>query len=276
MKTEKQIARYIEHLRTEERSESTMKQYKRELGSFMDFAGRGRITKSAVIGYKEEIRKKCRPSSVNTKLAAVNGFLMFIGKRDLMVRPLRIQKSAFCSGNREITKTEYMKLVETAKKRHDYRLALVMQTICGTGIRVSELSAITVEAVRSGEAVIRLKGKTRVILIPGRLCKLLNSYIQKNGIVSGAVFVTRNGRPLDRSNIWRMMKKLCIAAGIDPDKVFPHNLRHLFARCFYDTDHDIARLADVLGHSSINTTRIYIVTSGTDHREKMNSLGLIM
>ena len=276
MKTEKQIARYMEYLRTEERSESTRKQYERELCSFMEFAGKGRITKSTVLGYKEKIRKACRPASVNAKLAAVNGFLAFIGKRELSVRPLRIQKSAFCSGKKEMTRTDCMKLVDTARRKKDNRLAVMMQTICGTGIRVSELSAITVEAVCTGEAVISFKGETRVIIIPEKLCRILKSYISNQNIVSGSIFVTKSGRPLDRSNIWRLMKGLCSEAGVEPEKVFPHNLRHLFARCFYDTDHDIAKLADVLGHSSINTTRIYIVTSGTSHRKKIDSLGLVI
>ena len=188
---------------------------------------------------------------------------------------LKIQESVYCSAEKELSKKEYQRLVDTAKKQKNEKLVLLLQTICGTGIRVSEVKYITSEAVCQGEAVIRLKGKTHTILLPKKLQKALKNYIRREKILTGPVFITRTGRPLDRSNIWKMMKALCRDAGVDEKKVFPHNLRHLFARCFYALDKDIAKLADILGHSSINTTRIYIITSGVEHRRQLDALGLV-
>ena len=213
---------------------------------------------------------------MNAKLSALNSFFAFIGRRDLKLKLLKIQKSAYCPADKELSKAEYVRLVRAAEGRKNYRLALLLQTICCTGVRVSEVRYITAEAVNRGEAVIRLKGKTRRILLPKKLQRCLKTYLRREKITAGPVFVTRTGRPLDRSNIWKMMKALCQEAGVDEKKVFPHNLRHLFARCFYSIDKDIAKLADILGHSSINTTRIYIISSGTEHRRQLDALGLVV
>lgn len=209
------------------------------------------------------------------KLSALNSFFEFVGRSDLRLKLLKIQQKAYCSAEKELSKAEYLRLVKTAEQEDNQKLALLLQTICGTGIRVSEVKYITAEAVNRGEASIRLKGKNRTILIPKKLQKRLKDYIRREKIKDGPVFITRTGKPLDRSNIWRMMKALCQEAGVDEKKVFPHNLRHLFARCFYSIDKDIAKLADILGHSSINTTRIYIITSGAEHRRQLDALELV-
>lgn len=270
------VEEYLEYLEKEEKSIATRKQYGRDVMSFLRFAGGARVTKELVIRYKENLQKAYQPASVNTKIAAINGFFTFMGREDLRVKQLKIQRRAYCSKEKELTRAEYLRLIQAAESRNDGKLALMIQTICGTGIRVSELSSITAEAVQSGEAVINLKGKTRSILIPGKLRKVLSAYTKRLNIVSGPVFITRTGRPVDRSNIWKMMKSLCACAGVKPSKVFPHSFRHLFARCFYAINRDIAKLADILGHSNINTTRIYIISSGREHRRHMDALGLVL
>lgn len=270
------VQEYLRSLEREERSAATRAQYRRELLRFMSFAADQPLDKSMVIRYKETLAGQYLPASVNAKLAAVNGFFSYLGRNDLRVKQLKIQRKPYCPRERELTKAEYLRLVQAARRDENEKLALMIQTLCGTGIRVSELRFITAEAVRQGEATIRLKGKTRAILIPGKLRKALVGYLRRQGIASGPVFVTRNGRPLDRSNIWKMMKALCAGAGVASGKVFPHNLRHLFARCFYALKKDIAKLADILGHSNINTTRIYIISSGHEHRRQIDALGLVV
>nr|WP_294492801.1 tyrosine-type recombinase/integrase [uncultured Mediterraneibacter sp.] len=273
---EKTVKPYIAYLKREEKSAATQRQYERDILHFLQYIGKGELTREAVIAYKESLQEKYLATTVNAKLAALNGFLTFLGREDLRVKRLRVQKRPFIPRERELTKGEYLRLLEAAKQRKNEKLRLLLETICGTGIRVSELKYITAEAVYRGEAAIRLKGKIRVILIPGKLRKALKQYIRKCGILSGPVFVTRSGNPLDRSNIWKMMKSLCQDAGVARQKVFPHNLRHLFARCFYKIDKNIARLADILGHSSIDTTRIYTMSSDYEPREQMDTLGLVM
>lgn len=270
-----QIEAYLNYLRNEERSPVTIEQYRRDILCFFSFLDDEELTKAAALSYKEELEEKYQPASVNVKLSALNSFFSFIGRSDLKLKFMKIQKSVYCSADKELSKAEYMRLVKAAKEKKNEKLALLLQTICGTGIRVSEVEYITVEAVCRGEAVIRLKGKTRTILLPKRLQRKLKEYIRREKIADGPVFITRTGRPLDRSNIWKMMKELCRDAGVDKKKVFPHNLRHLFARCFYAIDKDIAKLADILGHSSINTTRIYIITSGREHRRRLDALELV-
>jgi integrase/recombinase XerD len=270
------IMAFIQHLGQEERSSATLVQYQRDISQFLDYAGDTSLTKALVIRYKEELQRQLQPSSVNTKLAAINGFFSFLGRAELRVKQLKIQRRPFCPKEKELTKAEYLRLIDAANRQENEKLSLLIQTICGTGIRVSELCFVTAEAVASGEAHIHLKGKNRTILITGKLRKALKSYLKRRGITSGPVFVTKTGRALDRSNIWKMMKALCASAGVEREKVFPHNLRHLFARCFYSVDRDIAKLADILGHSSINTTRLYIVSSGQEHRRKMDTLGLVV
>lgn len=271
-----QLEKYIDYLQNEERSIATVCQYERDVLRFFSFLNLKELTRDAVLQYKQELMKTYQPVSVNVKLSALNSFFSFIGRDDLKLKLLKIQRSVYCSEEKELSKSEYFRLIQAAEKKKNKRLALLLQTICGTGIRVSELKYITAAAVNCGEAVIQLKGKTRTILIPKKLQKKLKNYLRRERIVEGPVFITRTGRPLDRSNIWKMMKNLCRDAGVDAKKVFPHNLRHLFARCFYSIDKDIARLADILGHSSINTTRIYIITSGTEHRRHLDALRLVV
>lgn len=273
---EETVKSYIAYLEQEEKSEATRRQYERDILHFLRFAEGNELTRELVLRYKEELQTKHRASSTNVKLAALNGFFTFLRRDDLRVKRLRVQKRPFLPREKELTKAEYFRLLEAAKHRKNEKLRLLLETICGTGIRVSELKYITAEAVYQGEAVIRLKGKIRVILISGKLRKAIRQYLRKNGISSGPVFITKNGNPLDRSNIWKMMKALCKDAGVARQKVFPHNLRHLFARCFYKVDKDIARLADILGHSSIDTTRIYTMSTDREPRRHMDALGLVI
>lgn len=267
---------YLQNLELEERCETTITQYRRETSAFLAWAGDTEITKETVIRYKDKLKEEYKPATVNVKIAALNSFFTFLGELGLKVKQLKIQRQAYASQEKELTQAEYERLVKAARDQGNEKLALLIQAICATGIRVSELKFITVEAVESGEAHVRLKGKNRVILLPGKLCKLLRKYIKKQHIKSGPVFLSRTGKPLDRSNIWRMMKNLCESAGVDPKKVFPHNLRHLFARKFYSIDHDIAKLADILGHSSIDTTRIYIITTSREHQKRLDRMSLVL
>jgi len=270
------VESYVNHMENEERNAGTIRQYRRDILNFFAYLDAEKVCKEAVIQYKKELEKEYQPVSVNAKISALNSFFSFIGRSDLRLKFLKIQKKPYCSAEKELSKGEYIRLVKAAERGKNERLAMLMQTICGTGIRVSELKYITAEAVEQGEAVIRLKGKTRMILLPRKLQRALREYMRRERITAGPIFTTRTGRPLDRSNIWRMMKALCREAGVDEKKVFPHNLRHLFARCFYAIDRDIAKLADILGHSSINTTRVYIITSGAEHRRRLDTLGLVI
>ena len=252
-----------------------MEKYLRDARVFLIFAGQETVTKELVMAYKQSlIDKEYAVRSINSMLASLNSLLAFLGWDDCKVKSLKIQRQIYCAEEKELTKAEYLRLLEASKNQP--QLNLLMQTICGTGIRVSELKHFTVEAARRGEIVVCCKGKTRTILIPRKLKKLLLDYAKKNGILSGMIFITKCGKSLNRSNIWSKMKKLCEAAGVKHSKVFPHNLRKLFARTFYGIEKDIAKLADILGHSSINTTRIYIMTTGTEHRRKLERLGLVV
>nr|WP_325296756.1 tyrosine-type recombinase/integrase [uncultured Dysosmobacter sp.] len=207
-------------------------------------------------------------------LAALNGFLRFLGL-EYRVKFLKIQRRLFRDQSRELTREEYGLLVSAARAEGRERLALLMESVCATGVRVSEVKYLTVEAARAGRAEIALKGKIRVILLTNKLCRKLLKYARKNKIASGEIFITRSGKGMSRRQIWAEMKALCKAAGVDAEKVYPHNLRHLFARTFYKACGDIARLADVLGHSSIETTRIYLLTTGAEHTKQLERLGLI-
>ncbi len=274
--TKKLIEQFSAHLKREEKSENTTKKYLRDVKSFAAFA-KGRVTKKAVIAYKEHLlNKNYAIHSVNSMIAALNSLFSFLGWSDCKVKAIKLQRQIYCPEEKELTKAEYMRLVNAAKSKGNRRLCLVLQTICGTGIRVSELKYITVEAVRSGEAIVSLKGKTRSVFIVRELQKKLLRYAAEQKIKSGAIFITRTGRSISRTNIWREMKSLCAQAGVNPEKVFPHNLRHLFARTFYGIEKDIAKLADILGHSSINTTRIYIISTGNEHRRRMEKMRLII
>ena len=270
------IRRYADYLREQERSAATIQKYTHDLTALLEYLQDGALTKALLIGWKEELSADHAPATVNSMLAAVNGFLRFMGWHTLTVRLLKIQRPLFREEQRELSKAEYARLVDAAQRAGDERLALLLQTICATGIRVSELRFISTEAVRSGRAEVCNKGKRRTVFLPDRLRRLLKTYLKKQKITAGAVFVTRTGRPLDRSNIWRAMKALCESAGVEPSKVFPHNLRHLFARAYYALEKDLARLADILGHSSVNTTRIYTMESGAVHARQISRMGLVI
>lgn len=274
--TAKTLAQFKSHLISEERSASTVEKYLRDTAAFAAYAGGAALTKETVIGYKRRLQERYAVRSVNSMLASMNSLFAFLGWLDLKVKSVKLQQQIYCPEEKELTKAEYARLCRTAERKHNARLNLILQTICGTGIRVSELSYITVEAVKQGEATVSCKAKTRSVFIVKELQKKLLRYAAEQGIKTGMIFVTRTGKPLSRTNIWREMKALCEEAGVNPKKVFPHNLRHLFARTFYDIEKDIAKLADILGHSSINTTRIYIISTGTEHRKRMENMRLII
>lgn len=264
------------HLESEERSSLTVEKYLRDLRKFQTFAAGRPITKELTVAYKEELRSCYAVSSVNSMLAALNSFFDFTGWHDCKVKQLKQQRQVYCPEEKELTKEEYYRLVQTAKTIKKERLGLIIQTICSTGIRISELNFITVESVQSGIAYVDCKGKSRQIFLPHKLKMLLLQYLRKNHIRQGPVFITRAGNPINRSNVWREMKNLCQTAKVKEMKVFPHNLRHLFARTYYKMEKDISKLADLLGHSSINTTRIYIISSGTEHKKQIERMHLIL
>jgi len=271
------IQEFTVHLQNEEKSAATICKYLHDIRDFATFLQNSEISKNAVIAYKNHLlSSQYAPRSINSMLASVNSFLSFLGLHSCRVKSVRLQRQVFCSEDKALTKSEYFLLVNTAKQLNKHRLALILQTICSTGIRISELPYITVESVRRGEAIVSCKNKTRTIFIVRDLRKLLLRYLDQQKIRSGPVFVTRSGQPVCRTNIWREMKNLCAATGINPAKVFPHNLRHLFAQTFYHLEKDIAKLADILGHSSINTTRVYIIDTGIEHRRRMEKMRLIL
>jgi len=273
--TEKLINNFETYLFDEEKSEATLEKYIRDIRAFLLWlCGRG-VNKQTVLEYKAYLTQNYKPASVNSVLSSLNSFFTYNEWYDCKVRSLKIQKQIFASKEKELTKAEYERLLDVAKSKKNERLFLLMQTICSTGIRVSELRFVTVTAVNSGIANINCKGKLRQVFLPKALCKVLTRYIREQKITSGPVFISRTGKPLDRSNIWSDMKKLCEAAGVSKDKVFPHNLRHLFARTYYSLQKDIVRLADILGHSSVNTTRIYTMETGEVHRKQIERLGLL-
>lgn len=272
----KMLIDFQKYLVSQEKSKTTTEKYLRDANAFANFAGNGEITKEIVIAYKEHLRENYSVRSVNSMLASVNSLFAFLGWFDLKIKALKVQQQVFCSEEKELTKAEYARLCKAAQSNHNERLNLILQTICATGIRVSELKFITVEAVKQSEATVSLKGKTRSVFIVKGLKKKLLCYAAKQKIKTGMIFVTKSGKPIDRTNIWREMKNLCKKANVNPQKVFPHNLRHLFARVFYNIEKDIAKLADILGHSSINTTRIYIISTGTEHRRRMENMRLVI
>ncbi len=266
---------YRQFLQNEEKSAATTNKYLHDVKTFAQWCGERTLTKSLVLLYKSELVEKYSPSSVNSILSSLNSFFEFRGWHEFKTKMLKIQKQIFVQKERELSRTEYVRLLDAAKKKKNKRLYLLMQTVCSTGIRVSELKFITVEAIRKKEALINCKGKMRIVILPEKLCRMLNMYIKERKILTGSIFVTKNGTPLDRSNIFHEMKKLCNVANVERKKVFPHNLRHLFARTYYSMQKDIVRLADILGHSSINTTRIYTMESGDIHRAQIQMLGLL-
>ena len=270
----REIDAFAKYLAEEEKSSVTITKYVRDVQRFLRWLGGQDVTRERTVAYKRQLLARGYAlRSVNSMLAAVNSFLAFRGLTDCRVRLCRMQREIYQRAERELSRAEYLRLLRAAEG--NMRLWLLLQTICATGIRVSELRYFTVEAVRRGEVSVACKNKNRKILLPGRLKTLLLRYARDAGISGGVIFRTRSGRPLDRSNIWAAMKKLCARAKVDPGKVFPHNLRKLFARTFYDLEKDIAKLADVLGHSSINTTRIYIMSTGQEHRRQLERLRLL-
>ena len=273
--TSREIEKFATYLRREEKSEATQEKYLRDIRAFCEYAADAEICKDTVIAWKRQLLQDgYAVRSINSMLASVNSLFAFLGWLDCKVKNIRTQRQTYCTEDKELTKAEYLRLLAVSKKNE--QLNLVLQTICGTGIRVSELQYFTVEAIRQGEVTVDCKNKTRTILVPGKLKNILLNYAKQRGIVTGAIFIGRNGKALDRSCIWRQMKQLCKEAGVKETKVFPHNLRKLFARTFYGIEKDIAKLADILGHSSINTTRIYIMTTGIEHRRKIERLGLVV
>lgn len=270
-----EIQEFANYLCREEKSAATQEKYLRDVRAFCFYALDNEITKELVVAWKKQlVDSGYAVRSINSMLASVNSLLDFLGLAHCKVKNIRTQRQTYCTEDKELTKAEYLRLLAASKENE--QLNLLIQTICGTGIRVSELQYFTVEAIRYGEVSVDCKGKTRTILVPGKLKNILLNYAKKHNITTGAIFVTRTGKPLNRSNIWSAMKKLCETADVRPSKVFPHNLRKLFARTFYGIEKDIAKLADILGHSSINTTRIYIMTTGVEHRRKIERLGLVV
>lgn len=274
--TSQQISDYGNYLRGEERSIGTIDKYLRDTMAFTCWLNGRNVTKERAAEWKAcLLEQEYAPVTVNAMLSAVNGLFRFLGWDECRVKFLKIQRKLFRDANRELTRGEYDRLLASAKEQGRERLALLMETICATGIRVSEVQYITVEAIQQGKAEISLKGKIRVILLSSKLCRKLQKYAKKQKIASGAIFRTRSGKKISRRQIWAELKGLCRQAGVAPTKVFPHNLRHLFATLFYKACKDIARLADVLGHSSIETTRIYLITSGAEHQRQIESLDLV-
>lgn len=272
----KTLESFAARLRTEERSPATVEKYCREAGRFAAWLDSREADRELALAYKAELAESRAPAGINGAVAALNRLFEMLELPECRLRMVRVQRRIFRDEARELTETEYRRLLSAARARKNERLLLVMESICATGIRVSELRFFTVEAVRLGRAEVSNKGKTRTVFLPGRLQKKLARYAKQRGIAAGPVFVTRNGRPLDRSNIWHEMKGLCREAGVAEEKVFPHNLRRLFARIFYGLEKDIVRLADVLGHSSINTTRIYTMESGLTHRRQLEKMRLVI
>lgn len=274
--TIEQINDFARYLRLEERSEGTIENYLRHVRAFAVWLDGGDVTKEAAAAWKAHlVSTDYAPATINSMLASLNNLFCFLGREDCRVKFLKIQRRLFRDTSRELTRPEYERLLQTARTQGRERLALLMETICATGIRVSEVRYITAEAAQLGRAEIALKGKIRTILLPAKLCRKLLKYARKQKTVSGEIFLTRNGKSLSRRQIWAELKRLCKYAGVEPTKVFPHNFRHLFATTFYKSCKDIARLADLLGHSSIETTRIYLVTSGTEHARQLDRLGLV-
>ena len=273
--TSKLISSFKTDLIEGEKSQNTVGKYIRDITFFMLWLNDREVTKILVLEYKKSLCEKYASNSVNSIISSLNSFFAFVQWHDMHIKALKIQRRIFSSREKELTKTEYEKLVCAANSKKNERLYLLMQTICSTGIRVSELRFVTCEAVKSGEGVINCKGKMRTIFLPKELCRMLKEYIKRQGIQSGSVFASRKGKPLDRSYIWKMLKNLCETAGVSKDKVFPHNFRHLFARTYYSLQKDIVRLADILGHSSVETTRIYTIETGDICRRQIQKLGLL-
>lgn len=267
------LMEYQNYLKEQEHSQNTIVKYLHDIKLLQSSLGGHIITKEAVVKWKESLIGSYAISSINSMIAAVNHFLNWLGKELFRIKAMRIQKTTYTQ--KELTKEEYVRLLKAANGNNNTRLALILQTICGTGIRISELQYITFEACMEGKTVVNCKNKSRLVFLPQKLCILLKEYCKKNNIITGIVFCTKKGNALNRSNIWREMKQLCKDAQVDEKKVFPHNLRHLFARSYYAMEKDLFRLADILGHSNVNTTRIYMMESGVEHARQIERMDLI-
>lgn len=272
------IEDYLRRLAEDERGAATIDKYRRDLLRFYEFLPPDKaVDKAVVLSWKEQlVARKYASSSVNVMLASVNGLLTFAGRPEWRAKFLKRQRAAFCDERRELRRAEYEKLVETARREKKTRLTLMMETICSTGIRVSELAFVTVEAVRAGRAELMLKGKCRRILFPAALVRKLSRYAAERRIARGPIFTDKSGSPVSRHRVWYEMKKLGARAGVAASKVFPHNLRHLFARTFYALERDLSKLADLLGHSSVETTRLYIITAGVEHLRQLDKMKLVI
>ena len=267
--------KFCEYMRCEEKSVNTIMKYKRDIGKFIEFLGNSKLDKNAVIAWKESIKLEYALSSVNSMLVAVNCFLEWLGCGRNKVKLIKCQKAIFSQPEKELSQEEYRRLVESAYVQNNHKLSLIIQTICGTGIRISELNFVTIEGVKSRRVLATSKGKSRAVLLPKNLCKKLEQYCKEEKITNGIIFRTKSGKAMNRSNIWKMMKGLCREAKVSQSKVFPHNLRHLFARTYYKIEKNITRLADILGHSNINTTRIYTMETGIEHIKQLDKMRLV-
>ena len=267
---------YRQYLTEGEKSPATISKYMHDMRCFAEFAAGRPVSKILTMQYKEHLQTQYAATSSNSMLAALNSFLKFAGWHDCCVKQLKVQKQIYCTEEKELTRREYQRLIKAAKRSRNRKLALIIETLCATGIRVSELPYLTVDSLYHGEMTVSCKGKRRTVFLVRDLCRKLLQFVKMQGITEGPVFITRSGTPVDRYSIWRQMKKLCSMAGVAEGKVFPHNLRHLFARCFYEVEKDIVKLADILGHSSINTTRIYMISTGTEHRRRLERMQLVL
>lgn len=270
------MGKYRKYLYGEERSEATISKYMRDIQRFYDYLSEEKtITKEKLIAYKHSLQDDYKITSINSMLVALNGLLEFMNLAYLKLKLHKVQKKIFSQESSELKKAEYKRLLEVALKNHNKRLYMLIQTICGTGIRVSEHKHITVESLKDGQVMVNNKGKSRIIFIHKKLRRLLTAYCRDENITHGAIFVTRSGKAMDRSNIWSAMKRLCDEAHVDRKKVFPHNLRHLFALTYYSLYKDVVRLADILGHASIDTTRIYTITSYKECQKSLSKMNLV-
>ena len=273
-KNENQIKKFIDDLKLKEKSKATIEKYERDVKKFINFAD-GKINKDSVLKYKEHLKKEYKIKSANSMIASLNSFFIFIKKHKLKAKYFILQKETFRHEDKELLRSDYEILIEEAKKRENKEISFILQTICSTGIRISELSFITVESVKKAEAVINLKGKVRRIFILPKLCKKLLEYANEKNVLSGSIFVTKRGLPISRVSVWKKLKRLAKSAKVKESKVFPHNLRRLFAKCFYENEKDVIKLADLLGHSNVNTTRIYLQSAGKEHRKMLEGLNLL-
>lgn len=275
--TEEMMEAFETYLTEEERSKATIEKYRRDIRAFYNWLPEEKeITKECMMKYKQMLSEKYKAASTNSMLVALNNLFSFLVWPECRVRLLKLQRKSFRELDKELNRSEYQRLVQAARNQQNERLDLIMQTICSTGIRVSEHQFITVEALKKGRVSIINKGKERTVFLPPKLLGLLTKYCKKRKITSGPIFITKSGKPLNRSNIWSEMKRLCLVAKVSPEKVYPHNLRHLFALSFYQLEKDIVHLADILGHTSIETTRIYTLTSSMEQAKKLNMLKLVI